>query len=165
MATTAVLEKPKGEPLGRWAPLDLFEGVQDEFARFWTDPWLLLSRHPLHGFLKAPTGWFPRADMYEKNNLLVVRVDLPGIKKEDVHVAVDDGDLVVRGESKSEAEVNKEDYYRLERAAGQFCRRLTLPFDAKAEKIEANFKDGVLEVRIPRPAAEKKPEPQKVQIR
>jgi HSP20 family protein len=103
--------------------------------------------------------------MYEKDDKLVVKVDLPGMKKEDIQVSMDDGDLVVRGESKTESEVKDEDYYRLERVAGQFYRRLTLPFEARAEKIEANFKDGVLEVRIPRPPAEKKPEPQKVPIR
>jgi HSP20 family protein len=103
--------------------------------------------------------------MYEKNDLLVVKVDLPGIKKEDIQITVDGGDLVVRGESKMESEVKEEDYYRLERGAGQFYRRFTLPFEAKAEKIEANFRDGVLEVRIPRPGTAKKPEPQKVSVR
>jgi HSP20 family protein len=159
MATTAVLEKPKQELQHRWAPLELLEEMQDEFKRFWTNPYL-----PGRVFQRVSFG-FPRADMYEKNDLLVVKVDLPGIKKEDVQITVDDGDLVVQGESKTENEVKEEHYYRLERGAGQFYRRLALPFDAKAEKIEANFKDGVLEVRIPRPATAKKPEPQKVSIR
>jgi HSP20 family protein len=153
---TAVLAKPKQELQHRWAP---FEEIQDEFKRFWTNTFL-----PGRPFQGVSFG-FPRADMFEKNGLLVVKVDLPGIKKEDIQITVDNGDLVVRGESKMESEVKEEDYYRLERGAGQFYRRFTLPFEAQAEKIEANFKDGVLEVRIPRPATAKKPEPQKVSIR
>jgi HSP20 family protein len=158
MATTAVLEKPKQGLQPRRAPVDLFEEMQDEFKRFWTSP--LFSGRP---FQRVSTG-LPRADMYEKDNVLVVKVDLPGIKKEDIQVTVDDGDLVVRGESKTESEVKEEHYYRLERGTGHFYRRLALPFDAKAEMIEANFGDGVLEVRIPRPATAKKPEPQKIPI-
>ena len=83
----------------------------------------------------------------------------------DIQVTLDEGDLVIRGETKAESEAKKEDYYRLERSSGQFYRRLALPFEAKPEKIEANFKDGVLEVRIPQPLAAKKPEAQKVPVR
>jgi HSP20 family protein len=161
MATTAVSEKPKQEVQQRRAPLDWLEEMQEDFKSFWTNPFRL--GRPLQQVFASSR--FPRADMYEKNDLLIVKVDLPGMKKEDIQVALDDGDLVVRGESKTESEVKEEDYYRLERGAGQFYRRFTLPFDAKAEKVEADFRDGVLEVRIPRPAAAKKPEPQKVPIR
>lgn len=76
------------------------------------------------------------------------------MKKEDIHVTLDEGDLVISGESKTRSEVKKEDCYRLERSTGQFYRRLALPFEASANRIEADFKDGVLEVKIPRPAAD-----------
>jgi HSP20 family protein len=160
MATTAL---EKEERLQRREPLDVFDEMQDEFRRFWTEPWSFLARRPLGRLMKVPAT--PRVDIYEKKDQLFVKVDLPGMKKEDIQVSVDKGDLVVRAESKAESEVKEEDYYRLERTAGQFYRRLTLPFEAKPDKIEANFKEGVLEVRIPRPPAEKEPEPQKVPIR
>jgi HSP20 family protein len=162
MATTE-LEKKKEQRLQRREPLDLFEEMQDEFRRFWADPWSFVSRRPLRR--QEETSWLPRLDMYEKNDQLIVRIDLPGMKKEDTQVSLDDGDLVIRGESKAESEVKEEDYYRLERTAGRFYRRVALPFEAKSDKIEANFKDGVLEVRIPKPPAEKKPEPQAIPIR
>jgi HSP20 family protein len=163
MATTA-LEK-KEERLQRREPLDMFDEMQEAFRRFWTEPWSFFARRPLGRTLNVPTNWFPRVDMYEKKDHLFVKVDLPGMKKEDIQVSVDKGDLVIRGESKAESEVKEEDYYRMERTAGQFYRRLPLPFEAKTDKIEANFKDGVLEVRIPSPPTEKKPEPQKIPIR
>ena len=102
--------------------------------------------------------------MFEKEGTLVVRADLPGMKKEDVRVSLDEGDLVIEGESKKETEVKEDDYYRLERSSGSFYRRVALPFEPDPARIDAGFKDGVLEIRIPKPK-EIKPEPQKVTVR
>ena len=71
--------------------------MQDEFRRFWTEPWSFLARRPLGRLLKVPAT--PRVDIYEKKDQLFVKVDLPGMKKEDIQVSVDKGDLVVRAES------------------------------------------------------------------
>jgi HSP20 family protein len=97
-------------------------------------------------------SWFPEIDVFERNNRLVTKVDLPGMKKEDVKVEVADGRLTISGERKSEAEEKKEDFYRSERQYGSFYRSIPLPEGAKLEDVKAAFADGVLEVSVPLPA-------------
>jgi HSP20 family protein len=111
---------------------------------------------------EAP-AWSPRIDVFEKNNRLVTRVDLPGMRKEDVSVEVTDGHLTLSGERKRETEEKKDDYYRSEREYGSFCRVVPLPEGVKLEDVKATFAEGVLEVSVPLPA---RPEakPRKIQI-
>jgi HSP20 family protein len=99
----------------------------------------------------AKTGWTPGIDVFEKDNALVTKVDLPGMKKQDITVEIADGYLTISGERKTEAEEKKDDYYRCEREYGSFYRSVPLPEGAKAEDIKATFADGVLEVAVPLP--------------
>jgi HSP20 family protein len=108
-------------------------------------------------------AWAPRMDAYEKDHIIVVKAELPGLKKEDVQVEVEGDDLVIRGQSKAESEVKQEDYYRTERTFGSFYRRMQLPPGVTPEQIEANLTDGVLEVHIPVPP-EAKPEKKTVPV-
>lgn len=98
------------------------------------------------------TTWFPEIDVFEKDNRLVTKVDLPGMKKEDVKVEVADGQLAISGERKSEAEEKKGQFYRCEREYGSFYRAVPLPEGVKIEDVKATFSDGVLEVSVPLPA-------------
>jgi HSP20 family protein len=82
----------------------------------------------------------------------VVKAEVPEVKKEDIDVALEGGDLVIRGERKAEQEVKEEDYYRMERSYGSFYRRIPLGFEVKSEQVQAKYTDGVLEVSIPKPA-------------
>jgi HSP20 family protein len=102
-------------------------------------------------------------DVFEKNGYLMIKAELPGVEKEDIKVEMVEGDLIVHGERKSESEVKESDYYRLERAYGSFHRRLPIPFEVKPEQVKANYKDGVLEIQIPRPT-QPAPEPEKIAI-
>jgi HSP20 family protein len=132
----------------------MLETLQSEMSRFWGEGWPLgpfATRRPLRRLFQTPTAWAPRMDVYQKDGRLVVQTELPGVKKEDVQVAVEDGDLVIRGERKSESEVKEEEYYRLERSAGTFYRRLPLGGAVEAGQIKATFADGVLEVTMPTP--------------
>jgi len=86
----------------------------------------------------------------------VLKADLPGMRREDVSIEVKDGVLTISGERKDEHEEKADGYYRVERTFGSFSRALTLPKGVEAEGIAADFSDGVLEVRIPKPA-ERKP--------
>jgi HSP20 family protein len=97
-------------------------------------------------------GWLPSIDVFEKDNRLVTKVDLPGMKKEDVKVEVTDGHLAISGERKTEAEEKKEHFYRSERHYGSFYRAVPLPEGVKLEDVKATFTDGVLEVSVPLPA-------------
>ena len=103
-------------------------------------------------FGKMPkAAWTPGIDVFEKDNPLVTKIDLPGMKKEDIKVEIADGYLAISGERKTEAEEKKDDYYRCEREYGSFYRSVPLPDGAKAEDIKATFADGVLEVSVPLP--------------
>ena len=92
----------------------------------------------------------PAVDVFEKEDKFVVKAELPGIKEEDIHVSVVGDTLSIRGEKKTETEVKEEDYYRSERSYGSFCRSIPLPSNVDANKIEASFEDGVLEVALPK---------------
>ena len=105
--------------------------------------------------------WVPAMDLVETDEHLVLRADLPGLNKDDVELEVKDGVLTVSGERKAQHEEKSEGYYRVERAFGRFSRSLTIPDGVDAEAISADFNDGVLEVRIPKPAERK---PQRITI-
>jgi len=98
-------------------------------------------------------NWIPKIEVFERDKRLVTKVDLPGMKKEDVKVEVTDGHLAISGERKSETEEKKDRFYRCEREYGSFYRSVPLPEGAKLDDVKATFKDGVLEVSVPLPAA------------
>jgi HSP20 family protein len=95
-------------------------------------------------------GWSPAVDMIDKKNEIVLRADLPGLEQKDIKVDVDNGMLTIRGSRQSEQEAKEDDYYCCERWAGSFTRTMTLPTGIDADKIKATFKNGVLEVHIPK---------------
>jgi HSP20 family protein len=107
--------------------------------------------------------WIPEIDVFERDNRLVTRVDLPGLKREEVKVEVAEGYLVISGERKNEAEEKKENFYRCEREYGTFYRAVPLPEGVKYEDVKATFANGVLEVSMPLPA-KTEPVARKVEI-
>jgi HSP20 family protein len=109
----------------------------------------------------ASRRWIPAMDLVETDDHLVLRADLPGLSEDDVEIEVRDGVLTISGERKSEHEAKGEGYHRVERAFGHFSRSLTLPRGTEAGEVDARFDNGVLEVRVPKPAASK---PTRVQI-
>jgi len=98
----------------------------------------------------------PAVDVYEEENEVVVKAELPGISKEDLDVNITDHTVTISGEKKKEEKIERKDYYRHERAYGSFSRSVTVPEDVEIDKSKARFKDGVLEVRIPRSEEAKK---------
>ena len=101
-------------------------------------------------------NWRPVVDIYENEDTVVVKAELPGVEKEDLKVDLKDGVLTLSGERSHEKEVKEENYYRKERAFGSFHRSFRVPEGIDPDKINAEFKDGVLKVEIPKPE-EKKP--------
>ena len=95
--------------------------------------------------------WAPQVEVFERGNNLVVRAELPGLSREDVDVEVDDDVLVIRGERHNDVEDEHDGYYRSERSYGSFYRAIPLPEGVDASSCNANFKDGVLEVTLPKP--------------
>jgi HSP20 family protein len=98
----------------------------------------------------------PSVDIFEEGDNAIVRAELPGMRKEDIHVTLTEDRLTVSGEKKKEERVEKKDYHRLERSYGSFRRSFTLPGEIQTEKAAAKFKDGVLEIRIPKTEEAKK---------
>jgi HSP20 family protein len=111
----------------------------------------------------AEMTWTPRIDVLTKDGDLMVRADLPGMKKEDVKVMMEDGDLVLQGERKDASEVKEENFYRAECTYGAFYRRLPLAFKVDFAKVTAKFNDGVLEIRLPMPAKDA-PKPTEIPV-
>jgi len=105
--------------------------------------------------------WVPPMDLVEAGDHFVLKADLPGLREEDVKLEVQDGTLTISGERKAEHETSEKGWYRIERSFGSFSRSLTLPEHVDASAINADFKDGVLEVRIPKPEERK---PQRIAI-
>jgi len=150
--------------MARWSPFALLEELQDEMSHFWSRPGSWPSMRPSRLLAQLPMG-MPRLDMFDKDGYLVIKADAPGVKKEDVQVELEDGDLVIQGESSSEREVKDEQYYRMERSSGRFYRRVPLPFEAKSDDIQATMNDGVLEVRIRKPAESTKSRGKRIQVK
>lgn len=142
-------------------PFALMREMTSEFDRLFTE-WPFFRRPEARE--TSAIAWYPRVDVFEKDNRLVTKIDLPGMKKEDVKVEVTDGQLTISGERKHEAEEKTEGFYRCEREYGSFYRTVPLPEGARIEDVKATFADGVLEVSVPLPPrAEKKPRTVEIQ--
>jgi HSP20 family protein len=108
--------------------------------------------------------WTPPVDIFEtKDHEVVLRAELPGLKREDIDIRVENSTLTLRGERKQEQEVDKENYHRVERSYGTFTRSFSLPTTVDTEKVSAAFADGVLTVTLPT-REEAKPRQIQVQI-
>ena len=102
---------------------------------------------------RVPTvemGWVPAIEVFEREDKFVVKAEIPGMKEEDIDVSVVGDTLTIKGERKAESEVKEEDYYCCERSFGSFSRSISVPSNVDADKIEASYDDGVLEVNLPK---------------
>jgi HSP20 family protein len=98
----------------------------------------------------ASGSWTPACDILETIDAVIVRAELPGVKREDIEISLDNGVLTLRGDRKLEQETQERSYYRIERSYGSFVRSFTLPRSVDGERITANLEHGVLEIRMPR---------------
>jgi HSP20 family protein len=105
--------------------------------------------------------WVPPMDLVEAEDHFTLKADLPGLTEGDVSIEVQDGTLTISGERRAEHEQTERGWYRIERSFGSFNRSLTLPDGVDADRIEASFEHGVLEVRIPKPEERK---PRRIEI-
>ena len=136
--------------LAKTGPFGLLQQMTSELDRMFDDPWTF--RWPAAPLVDSAI-WSPKVDVFEKDHRLITRVDLPGVKKEDVTVEVKHGQLTLSGERKSETEEKNKNMYRCEREYGSFHRAVPLPAGVKPEDVSATFVNGVLEVSLPIPAA------------
>jgi HSP20 family protein len=129
----------------RWNPARELEDIEKRFAS-------LLPSLTGNGESETLTvaEWSPSVDISEDDKEYVVKAELPEVKKEDVKVNVEDGILTITGERKFEKEEKGKKYHRIERSYGNFTRSFTLPEVVKSDKVSAEFKDGLLHVRLPK---------------
>jgi HSP20 family protein len=129
----------------RWSPFREFEDIQTRLNR-------LFNERAVREEDDTPftADWMPAVDVQETEKEYLIKADLPEVKKEDVKVTVHDGVMTIEGERKLEKEEKGKKFHRIERAYGRFVRRFTLPDGADEAKVMAEFKDGVLNVRVPK---------------
>lgn len=94
--------------------------------------------------------WAPLIEMYSHNNKFIVHVELPGVNKEDLHIALVGNDLIIKGERKTETTIKKKDYYCSEMSQGQFFRSVSIPVEVKKAQIKATYSNGILEIELHR---------------
>ena len=140
---------PRAQEMERW------------FDRMVEDFW----RRPFPSLLRPERWWpaeagmmirMPMVDVYEEKDDVIIKAEIPGLSKEDISVQVTDSTLTIKGEKKREEEIKETDYYCCERSFGSFTRAVALPCEVKADQVKASFKNGVLEVRMPKTEEAKK---------
>src|SRR5271170_7377390 len=141
----------------RWDPFHNLSTLQEQVNR------LLQSNFPARSDNSALTTWAPAVDIYETENELVLKADLPDVNEKDLDIRVENNMLTVRGERKFEQKVKEENYLRIERTYGSFSRSFGLPNTVNTEGIKAEYKNGVLSVELPK-RAESKPKQVKVNV-
>ena len=144
--------------LVRWNPIRDFSVLQNQMNRLFQDAmgtWLGDSEG------RGTAHWVPLVDIYETDNDLIVRAELPGVDPQMVDVRVENNVLTIRGERPFEQNVQQENYHRQERSYGTFARSFTLPASINSEKIRAEYRDGILNLTLPKAENAK---PKKIQI-
>ena len=134
------------DTLVRWDPFRDLVGIQDELNR-------LFGRTYSGGEPMRPSAagaWMPAMDVFETEDTIVAKLELPGIEPGDVEVAVEDSTLTVSGKREFSSETNEENYHRVERRYGSFSRSIALPQTVDVEKVSAKFDKGVLEIAVPK---------------
>ena len=142
-----------------WSPFRHLSTLRHEIDRLFDSPLNALTSDSQQ-FLN---GWLPSIDLYEEKDALVLKAELPGMKKEDIDISLQGDVLTLSGERKEEETFDKAETYRSERFLGKFQRSLTLPVTVSADKVQASYKDGILTVTLPK-AEEAKPKQIEVKV-
>lgn len=135
----------------KWKPFGDLLSIHDRINRLFEDQFFQDSEKG-----SSLASWYPTTDIFETKDEYVLKMEVPGLSKDDVKIELTDNTLTLKGERKEDKEIKKENYHRMESYCGTFCRSFTLPQNVDAKKIDANMRDGILELRIPK-AEEKKP--------
>jgi len=143
--------------MNRWEPSRGAMNMQEQLSRVFGDA---LERTGEESNL---TAWAPAVDIYETENELVIKADLPEVNPQDLDIRVANNILTIRGERKFEKKVNEENYLRIERAYGAFTRSFSLANSVKSEEIKADYQNGTLTLHIPK-REETKPKQIKVNV-
>jgi HSP20 family protein len=141
--------------LSRWDPFTELSRLQDEMFR-------AFGQEDRNGAQSQALAFRPAVDIVEGKDAIWLKAELPGVKNEDVHIEIEKNVLTLRGERKNETKVEKDNFFRYERRFGQFARSFVLPENVDGNAIDAEMKDGVLTVKLPKKAAE---QPRKIAVK
>jgi HSP20 family protein len=160
MATVKPTERREIAPWRPLAEMTQIERTMDRMLEdMWGRPWRSVFDFGRHRHLIGDLEFGgPPVEIGEDNNDVVVKAELPGMKKEEIEISIAEHILTIRGEKKREAERKGEGYHYSERSYGAFERCLEIPRDVQADKVRAAFKDGVLEIRLPKTEEAKRKE-------
>lgn len=148
----------------KWSPLKELEDMRRDMDRLFED--FLVPGRRRRGWLGKPEGSIvvPNIEMFDRTSEIVVRAELPGVAKENVDLTITKDTLILKGEVRKEEEIKEEDYYACERSYGSFSRSIALPVEVDSEKATAGFKNGILEVVLPK-KEESKPKEIKIEVK
>jgi len=135
----------------QWSPFQHLSSLREEIDRLFESPLTALTQSS-NQFLN---GWMPAVDLYDDNDNLHLKVELPGMNKDDIAISIHEGVLTLSGERKVDEKYREAEVYRAERALGRFQRTLTLPAQVDADKVTAHYRDGILTVVLPKAEASK----------
>ncbi|MGL4604906.1 MAG: Hsp20/alpha crystallin family protein [Iodobacter sp.] len=141
----------------KWEPLREIEDMFDRYTKAMSWPSTRSQE------LVTTSDWTPRVDISETDHEFLIKAEIPEVKKEDVKVSVDNGFITIQGERKHSKEDKGERFHRVERYYGSFVRSFTLPDNVDATQVKASFKDGMLNLLIPK-TAESKPKAIEVKV-
>jgi HSP20 family protein len=130
--------------LTQWEPSRNFVQLQDRINKVFTEAF----NRSEEGLMNRG-AWIPPVDIYQNGKELVLKAELPDMKKEDIDIAIEEHTLTIKGEKKLDADVKDENVRRIERLYGSFTRSFTLPPTVDASNVSAEYKDGVLTLRLP----------------
>src|SRR5437899_12888484 len=131
--------------LSTWPGFGRLTNLREEIDRLFEAPLAELARSS-----QLLSGWTPALDVYEDKDNVYVRAELPGMKKEEIDLSLHDGTLSISGERKSEDKFKDAEVYRAERFFGRFQRTVTLPTPVAADKVKAQYQDGILTITLPK---------------
>ena len=147
----------------KWSPLKELEEMRKDMDRLFDEFFSPVTRRR-RGWLKPEMGVIvPNIEMYDRKNEIVLKAELPGVSKENIDLTITKDSITLKGEVKKEEEIKEEDYYASERSYGSFTRTIALPAEVDSEKSKASFKNGVLEIVLPK-REEAKPKEIKIEV-
>ena len=151
-ARKGALTGDAGKKVGSGLPAlmdEMEQFMEDSFNRSFFSTGVLPLRRLFHE-LGSSSMVYPSVDVYEEKDSIVIKAELPGTERNDIDVRLLDNSIIISGEKKTEEKLERKDYFRMERSHGTFTRTVNLPGGIDAEHAKSSFKDGVLEVRIPK---------------
>lgn len=148
----------------KWSPMKELEDMRRDMERLLEDVFEP-SRRRRHWWPKSPEGGVvvPNIDMYDRKSEIVLKAELPGVERDKIDLTITRDAITIKGEIRREEEVREEDYYSREISYGNFTRSVTLPAEVESEKAKATFKDGILEIVLPK-KEEAKPREIRVEV-